>query len=140
LIGVARQRGLKRSNEDAYQEIKKMISVQRAFEIDKFCLLPLNDPQDVRGYYFRNKGGVFLGNLAPYFMIETEKIPLEGTNYWEEWKLHLPNLSMIDVNPDNHMVLLSDENTHNKIITFCEKLYSKIPDESYPLTRISQHA
>jgi hypothetical protein len=105
--------------------IQQSAKVQRAYDFNHFVVLPLPDPQGVTCYYFRNKSRLFLGKLEPYFIISGDEIPLDHTNYWEEWEQQLPNLHMMDVDSSSHMTLLSEPKVYETITAFCQMLYSE---------------
>ena len=105
--------------------IQQSIKIQRAYESEGFSIVPLPDPQDVTCYYFRNKSGLFWGELEPYFNITDDTMSLDHKNYWHDWVQHLTNLHMIDLDASNHMMLLSDPKVRETIHSFCERLYSE---------------
>ncbi len=47
-------------------------------------------------YYFRNKRGLFFGDLNPYFLIEDDEIA-SAENYWKQWERNIPNFHMTNV-------------------------------------------
>ncbi|MCB2360151.1 SDR family NAD(P)-dependent oxidoreductase [Clostridium estertheticum] len=125
LIKIARERGLSKTNKQLHTMIKRNIEIQSAYEIDKFFVLPLNEPKKVKCYYFRNKSGLVYGQWEPYFSTKVEPAVLvDNANYFEEWEKHLPNFSIIEVDSSNHMTLLADVNVKEQIYEFCKNLYS----------------
>jgi len=125
LIAMAKKRGLTKTEAQLSKQISQSTKVQQAYEIDKYEILPLPKPADVTCYYFRNQGGLFFGELEPYFSMEDIETEHEKSRYWEGWKQQLPDFNMTDVDSSNHMVLLSEPGPYNEILTFCEILYSE---------------
>ncbi len=93
--------------------------------------MPLPDPQSVTCYYFRNKSGLFWGELEPCFLLADDEFPADHTIYWEEWEKQIPDFHMTDADSSNHMMLLSEPRPREAISEFCEALYSEkgITDE-----------
>jgi polyketide synthase PksN len=125
LIIIAKTRGLKKTEEQVFKQMRQNSKVQNAYEIDKYIELPLLDPQAVTCYYFRNKSGVYFGELEPYFAMEKDEILADNTDYWNGLKFLLPNFYITDVESSNHLVLLSEQEACKTVIDFCELLYSK---------------
>ncbi len=124
VITLAKKRGLTKQENQLHAQIEQSIRVQQAYEIKNCLVLPLLDPQAVTCYYFRNKSGLFFGELKPYFTLAIDEFELENINYWEEWARQLPNFNMTDVDSSNHLVLLSETKSFEAIAAFCEKFYS----------------
>jgi polyketide synthase PksN len=124
LIALAKARGLTQSEAQLRTMIRQLTKVHQAYEPHRFSLLPLPRPEEVTGYYFRNKNGRFLGDLAPYYS-PGDEIAWDHLNYWSEWEQHLPNLHMMDLDVSNHMVMLSESKSYETIAEFCETLYSE---------------
>lgn len=122
LVELARQRGLNKTEAQLLNQVEQNVKVIHAYG-ENFSVLPLPDPQGVTGYYFRNKSGLFLGELEPYFSIPSDIIPSDHINYWEEWIRQCPNLNIIDVDSPNHMMVISDKKSLETITAICEKLY-----------------
>lgn len=126
LIMLAKTRGLTRTEAQLYTQIRQNIRIQNAYETGIFSVLPLSDSQAVTCYYFRNKSGLFFGELDPYFsdMVDSTVL-VDNTKYWEEWEKQLPNFHMIDADSSNHMMLLAEPKSYEVITAVCEKLYSE---------------
>jgi polyketide synthase PksN len=125
LIELAKTRGLTKTETQLYSMIQQIAKIQKAYELENYSVLPLPDAQTVTCYYFRNKSGLFLGNLEPYYTITPDEFWLDHMNYWEEWERYLPNFYMKDVDSSNHMVLLSEAKSYEQIGAFYEKLVQK---------------
>ncbi|WP_425263944.1 thioesterase domain-containing protein [Thermoflavimicrobium dichotomicum] len=124
LITLAKERGLKKSEKEMYDQIRKEVKVQYAYEVERYSLSPLPDPLTVSCYYFRNKSGEFYGELEPYFTLKEGTNPFDHAKYWQEWEKHLPNFHLMDVESSNHIMLLAEPKAYKTIAAFCEKLYS----------------
>jgi thioesterase domain-containing protein/3-oxoacyl-(acyl-carrier-protein) synthase/acyl carrier protein len=125
LLKLAKQRGITRTDSQLRTMIKQAVKVQQAYEIDKYFVLPLPNPQEVTCYYFRNKSGLFFGELEPYFSAIPDPAKLvEDRKHWEEWEQQFPNFHLIDVDSPNHMAVLSSPKSYEVIAAICEKLYS----------------
>jgi polyketide synthase PksR len=70
-----------------------------------------------------------LGDRVPYYFAtpeEREKFAItDQLAASQHWKNNLPNMQIIDVDSSSHMTMLSEEKSRQKIITFCERLYSE---------------
>ena len=125
LITLAKARRLTKTKEQLHTTIQQCANVQQAYELDRFSVLPLTNPSRVTCYYFRNKSGVFMGELGPYFNITSDEVSFDNKMYWQQWEHNLPRFHMMDVEASNHMMLLSETKVRETILAFCEKLYSK---------------
>ncbi|WP_434101681.1 SDR family NAD(P)-dependent oxidoreductase [Methylocaldum gracile] len=125
LIGLARERGLNKTKSQLRNLIEQNTKVQYTFKDNGFRILPLSDPKDVTCYYFRNKNGLFLGELEPYYLLPGDTISLDHVNYWKEWERMLAKLHIIDLDFSNHMLMLSENGSRETVNLFCENLYSK---------------
>jgi polyketide synthase PksN len=123
VIQLAQTRGLTKPVTQLLAQIQQSVKVQQAYKFGDYSVGPLPDPHGVTCYYFRNKSGLFWGELAPYFTSKSDDISLDHATYWEEWERQLPKLTMMDVDSPNHMMLLADK-PFEIIAAFCEKLYS----------------
>lgn len=125
LIKLGNTRGLTKTEEQIMSMIEANIKIQHAYQFDRFSVRPLSEPDAVTCYYFRNKGGLIFGELEPYFSTTEDSSALDHATYWEEWERQFPNLHVMDINPSNHMVLLSEAKSYETIFAFCEELYSE---------------
>ncbi|WPQ61778.1 SDR family NAD(P)-dependent oxidoreductase [Chitinophaga sancti] len=124
LIAIAEKRGLTRTEDQLKTLIAQNVKVQQAYEIDKYVVPELPDPAGVVCYYFRNKSGLFYGNLEPFYKIRATEFTLDHKNYWEEWEKQMPNLHIMDVDASNHMMMLSEQKVYETIFEFSRNLYS----------------
>jgi len=127
LITLAKKRGMTKTKTQLSTQISQSTKVQLAYEIEKYEILPLPDPDGIACHYFRNMSGLFFGELEPYFSLEADDISTGYSNYWQEWKKQLPNFNMIDVDSSNHMMLLAEPKSLTVILELCEILYTE-PD------------
>jgi thioesterase domain-containing protein/acyl carrier protein len=123
LIALARKRGLHKSSKQLHKQIERIVKVQSSYELDAYSLSPLSNPNEVNSYYFRNHNSVFFGDLEPYLMQDSKEMNIDGENYWKKWHIYLPNINMIEVNSENHLMMLSDPDSAKTIMKFCEALY-----------------
>jgi polyketide synthase PksN len=124
LADLALKRGLMMSHDRIVNFIKQNADVQIAYRLSDYTIQPLTNPSGVNCYYFRNRGGLFFGNLDSYFQLSGESFLLDHVNYWQDWQRELTNFNMIDIEAPNHMTILSDGLSICTISDACEKLYS----------------
>jgi acyl transferase domain-containing protein/thioesterase domain-containing protein/acyl carrier protein/SAM-dependent methyltransferase len=125
LVELAQKRGLKKTETQLKTMIRNNAEIQKAYEIDRFTVLPLPDAQKVTCYYFRNQSGLFYGELEPYSLVAADAaIFVEQSEYWKEWERQFQNFESSDVEAKCHMTLLADPKAREAILTFCEILYS----------------
>ncbi|GAA3625012.1 beta-ketoacyl synthase N-terminal-like domain-containing protein [Flavivirga jejuensis] len=125
LVSIAKKRGMKNTKSQIKLIIKHNSKVQLAFEVDKHEVRPLPDPKSLTCYYFRNKNGLFYGELEPYCSIEKPSFSIDHTTYWKEWEKQIPNTHIMDVDSSCHMTMFSEKKVYQTIFRFCKKLYSK---------------
>ena len=125
VVKLTKARGARKTVAQLRTQIHQKIKIENAYALDQFSVQPLLHPKEVTCYYFRNKGGHFLGELTPYFTLSSDALPPDPKNYWQEWQHNLPRLHIIDVDASNHMMLLSEPKVRETILSFCEKLYSE---------------
>ncbi|UAA37173.1 FAD-dependent monooxygenase [Paraneptunicella aestuarii] len=124
LIDLAVTRGS--VTEEAFDErIEQMSNDYREFEVHRYGLRPLLYPDSVKCYYFRNKNGMFFGELEPYFSISSAENYVDHTNYWSVWQKYIPNFEILDVDAPNHMDLLLVPKVYKAIAEFSKGLYSE---------------
>ncbi|MFB7615008.1 SDR family NAD(P)-dependent oxidoreductase [Kitasatospora sp. NPDC056181] len=129
LIAVAQQRGLGGSAEALRALVEQNVRVQEAYGVLEYDVRPLARPESVTCFYFRNKSGLFYGELEPVFSTQEDGTALDQVNYWEEWQQQLPNFHRTDVDSSNHFVILSDPKSLSAIRSFCELFYSGSREE-----------
>ncbi|EFU39754.1 polyketide synthase [Paenibacillus vortex V453] len=124
LIKLGNTRGLTKTEDQIVSMIEANVKIQHAYQFDQYAAMPLPDPDAVTCYYFRNKGGLIFGELEPYFSTTEDSSVLDQAAYWKEWERQFPDLHVMDIDPSNHMVLLSEAKSYETIFAFCEALYS----------------
>ncbi|MEJ2670162.1 MAG: thioesterase domain-containing protein [Gammaproteobacteria bacterium] len=124
LVACAKRKGLKLSEEKLTSLIKKISEVQFAYQISQYNLQPLPKPDQAHCYYIRNKEGIFLGDLQPYFTGPEDNIPVKVEHYWETWQQMISHFQLVDIHASSHMSLLLDPSNNNAIACFCEQVYS----------------
>ncbi|CBJ34757.1 type I polyketide synthase [Ralstonia solanacearum] len=126
LTALARQRGLKMSDDRLQQLMEQVAQIQQAYHVEHHRILPLPRAGEVACHYFRNAGGLWMGALEPYFSTDgREFAAFNHANYWQEWQRQLPNFEMIDVASSSHMTLLTEPEVFEVIATFCASLYAE---------------
>ena len=111
--------------EDQFmQKINKYEEVLINYETDEFSILPLKKPDEVACYYFRNKSGLFLGELKPYLSLLDINDNIYKYKYWEGWQEKIDNFHIIDVNSSNHHLMLIEQKPVKTILEFCQEIYS----------------
>ena len=123
LIAMAIKRGLKADAGQLHNRIQQNIKVKQAYEMKRYSLFPLPDPEGVTCYYFRNKNRLFRGELEPYFNMD-DNFSLDHINYWEKLEQHIPYFHIMDLDISSHIMLLSEPKSYETICEFCEVLYS----------------
>jgi polyketide synthase PksL len=123
IIELAKQRGMIQSPTQLRMLIQQMLKVQSTFEAGRYAMPPLPSAGAVRGYYVRNRGGRFYGDLSPYYLWRDEEASIDGRDYCAAWRELLPGLRVIDVDAANHMTLLAQPETHDTIRRLCAELY-----------------
>nr|WP_263481221.1 thioesterase domain-containing protein [Bacillus velezensis] len=124
LTGLAKKRGLPKSEEAIRMQLEQMMKTQLAYGMEEYDMKPLPHPEALQCYYFRNKSGLFLGDLERYLTAEEEQIPLDHDAYWKEWERQMKQFHLLDVHSSNHVTMLSEPKPQNAIKAFCEKLYA----------------
>ena len=124
LSKLAKLKGAFQSIDELKENISKNAKIQISYEYENYTPYHLIKPHEVNCYYFRNKSGLFFGDLKPYYTTPGEKILVDHIDYWSEWHKYIHNIYIIDINSSNHMVFFSEKNVYQKISDFCYKLYN----------------
>lgn len=124
LLDLAKTRGLFYSEEQMHELIAKQAKVQTAHQAHRYRVLPLASAESVDCYYFRNKNGLYMGELEPYFVLNGYGYDLDKKPHWQIWQQYLPHFSIVDMNASNHLVFLSEPDVCNSLIEFLRVLYS----------------
>ena len=123
LAALAAGRGLAMRPEQIVRFIRRNMAIQLAYGLGEHTIRPLPRPGDVRSTYFRNRRGLFLGELEPYFQVAGETFSLDRVTYWQDWERELPNLRILDIDAANHMTILNDSGPLSAIEQACVQIY-----------------
>jgi thioesterase domain-containing protein len=123
LIALAKAHGLRQPEAQLRAMVRRLMEVHRAYETDRYKIAPLARSEGIDCRYFRNKRGLFLGELEPYYVAQGP-VSWDHAVYWAEWLEQLPNLQMTDVDASNHMMLLTEPKARDVIVNSCRGLYS----------------
>ncbi|QDH19801.1 type I polyketide synthase [Saccharibacillus brassicae] len=88
---------------------------------------PLSDPHNVPCYYFCNPTGTLFGEDESYFRLVDKGRVYDYVSFAAKWKEKMPALTVLKVKASNHLTLLTEPESQERIVTFCEKLYSDEP-------------
>ncbi|KGP78084.1 MULTISPECIES: SDR family NAD(P)-dependent oxidoreductase [unclassified Paenibacillus] len=124
LTEIAKSRGLFKNEKHLQQLIEQCVKVQQAYQADQYQVQSLADRDAVACYYFGNRSGHFFGELEPYFVTAEDCIELNNSSYWKVWEENIPNFNLFDIDVSNHMMLLSNPASSDRIGAFCKQLYS----------------
>lgn len=126
LTTLARQRGLKASDERLQQLMAQVTRLQQAYQVEHYRIEPLPRAAEVACYYFRNASGLWMGELEPFFSTDSQEFAaFNHADYWQTWQRQLPNFEMIEVASANHMTLLTQPDVFRVIARFCAALYAE---------------
>jgi 3-oxoacyl-(acyl-carrier-protein) synthase/thioesterase domain-containing protein/SAM-dependent methyltransferase/acyl carrier protein len=124
LAELAAGRGLAMRPEQIVRFIRRNMAIQLAYQLGEHKIRPLPQPEAVDCTYFRNRRGLFMGELEPYFQVVGETFSLDHVNYWQDWERELPGLRLVDVDAANHMTILHDEGPLTAIEQVCAAVYA----------------
>ncbi|NOU16649.1 MAG: SDR family NAD(P)-dependent oxidoreductase [Bacteroidales bacterium] len=122
LIDMIQKSGLQQTRNELERMIMKTVELIHAYDVDNFVINSLKEPQATHCYYIRNKNGLYLGGMEPFFT--TADNTLDHTFYWKRWQELLPNIHFIDVDSSSHAMMLTESKSIEAIIDFCRNLYS----------------
>ncbi|HEX2131990.1 MAG TPA: beta-ketoacyl synthase N-terminal-like domain-containing protein [Actinophytocola sp.] len=123
LADLAAERGLGMAAEQIVEFVRRNIAVQLAYRLDEYTIQPLPQAKAVDCTYFRNRGGLYLGELEPYFQIAGETFSLDHVDYWQDWERELPGWRVVDIDAANHMTILHDDVPRAVIEQACVDVY-----------------
>ena len=123
LAELAVERGLGMRQERVETFIKQNMEVQVSYRLHEFRIQPLPRPAMVQCHYFRNRQGLFYGELSRYFTTSEEGFSLDNVVYWQDWQRELEHFNMVDIEASNHMTILFEERSLDVIMRTCEHLY-----------------
>ncbi|MET8560105.1 SDR family NAD(P)-dependent oxidoreductase [Streptomyces flaveolus] len=124
MLTLARQRGLKGDAQLLRGRVLRNLEVQEAYGLLDYDIAPLPRPESVTCFYFRNRSGLFYGEMEPLFSTQEEGAVLDNAVYWAEWQRQLPNFHQVDVDAANHFVMLGDPAALATVRSFCKLFYS----------------
>lgn len=124
LVDLAAKKGLV-SKAQLKEKVAEMAGEEEDYSVDLYSLAPLPYPGAVKCYYFRNKSGLFFGELEPYFIVSSDKSLVDNTNYWGQWQKNILDFHIMDVDTPNHMNFLLEPKVYKTITNFCISLYSE---------------
>lgn len=124
LVDLAAKKGLV-SKSQLKEKVAEMAGEEEDYSVDLYSLAPLPSPGSVKCYYFRNKSGLFFGELEPYFIVSSDKSLVDNTNYWGQWQKNILDFHIMDVDTPNHMNFLLEPKVYKTITNFCRSLYSE---------------
>ncbi|CAL9331576.1 SDR family NAD(P)-dependent oxidoreductase [Streptomyces sp. Tu 3180] len=124
MLTLARQRGLRGDPRTLRTRVLRNLAVQEAYGLLDYDIAPLPRPESVACFYFRNRSGLFYGEMEPLFSTQEDGAVLDNAVYWAQWQRHLPNFHQIDVDSANHFVMLGDPAALTTVRSFCKLLYS----------------
>jgi thioesterase domain-containing protein/3-oxoacyl-(acyl-carrier-protein) synthase/acyl carrier protein len=124
MLTLARKRGLKGDAQPLRGRVLRNLEVQEAYGLLDYDIAPLPRPESVTCFYFRNRSGLFYGEMEPLFSTQEEGAVLDNAVYWAEWQRQLPNFHQVDVDAANHFVMLGDPAALATVRSFCKLFYS----------------
>lgn len=135
MLTLAEQRGLKGDPELLRDRVLRNLRVQEGYGLLDYDIVPLPRPEAVTCFYFRNRSGLFYGEMEPLFSTQEEGAALDHTVYWEQWRRHLPHFHQVDVDAANHFVMLGDPAALTTVRSFCKLLYAGRRDRRLPVAK-----
>jgi polyketide synthase PksN len=129
LAELAAERGLAMRPEQIVRFIRRNMAIQLAYQLGEHTIRPLPRPDAVAATYFRNRRGLFMGEVEPYFQVAGETFSLDHVNYWQDWERELPGLRMVDIDAANHMTILNDDGPLGAIEQACVARYASSDHE-----------
>lgn len=127
LAELAAERGLAMRPDRTARFVRRNMAIQLAYRLGEHTIRPLPRPEAVVCTYFRNRRGLFLGEVEPYFQVVGETFSLDDVNYRQDWERELPGLRLVEIDAANHMTILNDAGPLAAIEETCLALYA--PDE-----------
>lgn len=127
LAELAAERGFAMRPDRTARFVGRNMAIQLAYRLGEHTIRPLPRPEAVVCTYFRNRRGLFLGEVEPYFQVAGETFSLDHVNYRQDWERELPGLRLVEIDAANHMTILNDAGPLAAIEETCLALYA--PDE-----------
>ncbi|PCK07356.1 MAG: hypothetical protein COA42_14705 [Alteromonadaceae bacterium] len=131
LIVELRSRRLDISEDSLRETVLRAARVNMAnVDLKDETILPLPAPEQLKSYYFRNKNGLFFGDIESMIITQDNNTRLDHTEYWCGWQAQMPNLEVIELDAPSHMLLMADEKSNDKLVKFCAEIYAQKTLES----------
>ncbi|MCX5205580.1 thioesterase domain-containing protein [Streptomyces sp. NBC_00237] len=124
LAELAAGRGFAMRPAQIARFIQRNMAIQLAYRLGEHTIRPLPRPEAVVCTYFRNRRGLFLGEIEPYFQVVGETFSLDHVNYQQDWRRELPGLRLVEIDAANHMTILNDAGPLAAIEETCRALYA----------------
>ncbi|WNF25484.1 beta-ketoacyl synthase N-terminal-like domain-containing protein [Streptomyces sp. C11-1] len=124
LAELAAERGLAMRPAQIARFVRRNMAIQLAYRLGEHTIRPLPRPEAVVCTYFRNRRGLFLGEVAPYFQVAGETFSLDHVNYQQDWGREMPGLRLVEIDAANHMTILNDAGPLAAIEETCLALYA----------------
>ncbi|MGK4004490.1 beta-ketoacyl synthase N-terminal-like domain-containing protein [Sorangium sp. So ce1036] len=125
LASLVAERGLSMTPEAALEFIQRNLKVQAAYKVGEYVIQPLARADAVDCTYFRNRRGLFFGELGSYYKVAEDPFSLDHVNYWQDWERELKRLRIVDIDASNHMTILYEDGPLGAIGRACEELYAQ---------------
>nr|QUJ23687.1 PKS [Streptomyces sp.] len=135
MLTLARTRGLKGDPQTLRDRVLRNLAVQEAYGLLDYDIAPLPRPESVACFYFRNRSGLFYGEMEPLFSTQEDGAVLDNAVYWAGWERQLPNFHQVDVDSANHFVMLGDPAALTTVRSFCKLFYSAGRDRRLPVAK-----
>ncbi|MEV6476089.1 beta-ketoacyl synthase N-terminal-like domain-containing protein [Streptomyces sp. NPDC051657] len=124
LAELAAERGLAMRPAQIARFVSRNMAIQLAYRLGEHTIRPLPRPEAVVCTYFRNRRGLFLGEVEPYFQVTGETFSLDHVNYQQDWAREMPGLRLVEIDAANHMTILNDAGPLAAIEETCLALYA----------------
>ncbi|MFH9613916.1 SDR family NAD(P)-dependent oxidoreductase [Streptomyces pratensis] len=135
MLTLARERGLKGDAQALRDRVLRNLRVQEAYGLLDYDIASLPRPESVTCFYFRNRSGLFYGEMEPLFSTQEDGAVLDHGVYWAEWQRQLPNFHQVDVDSANHFVMLGDPAALTTVRSFCKLFYTGKRDKRLPVAK-----
>ncbi len=127
LVSVAVEKGAKKSPYQLSKAINQLEKILYVLDKStaKYEPIDFKDCYGFQVYYFCNSKDSLFGEENQYFRLVDKDRVYDYRIFAEKWKEKLPNLNTLKVVSSNHLTLLTDTESKEVIMTFCEQLYNK---------------
>lgn len=90
----------------------------------KMDLLPLDESENLKCYYFKNKNGVYYGQLNLYFL-KDKSIEESLKTAFKEWQKIIQTLEVKNINATSRFTILYEPKAVKEMIEKCKEIYCK---------------